>query len=61
MELALQLHAGGMAYTEARCVGVAFVSQYPLAELVAELRTPVLAPEQQAIRDARMAAASQQC
>lgn len=61
MELSVQLHAEGMAYGRARCVGVEFVSQYALADLVALLRAPAWTPEQQAARDARFTAAAARC
>ncbi|MCC6436272.1 MAG: hypothetical protein IT196_14655 [Acidimicrobiales bacterium] len=61
MELSVQLHAEGMAYGQARCVGVEFVSQYALVELTELLRSPAWSPEQQAARDARFTAAAARC
>jgi hypothetical protein len=61
MELAIQLHAEGFAYREARCVGIEFVSQYSVAELSAFVMASEPTAEQLAVRDARIGAAMAAC
>ncbi len=61
MEISVALHAEGMAYGQARCVGMAFVSQYTVLELSSTLGAGELTADQQAVRDQRPAAAHTKC
>jgi hypothetical protein len=61
MEMAVELHAQGFPYTEARCVGLEFVAQYTVSELSDFVMAAEPTAEQLAQRDARAGAAVAAC